>query len=509
MSFFNADDDRNVVRDIVSFDYNKGSIYNDDIVEQTTNPKRKSTPSIDRDTIEGELIPKKETYYKIDFPNKSPNFSYAKIKPHSYTATKMYLFGLLHNNISGVSVNDSKMVGEIVIEHASNTPGSGKVYVCFPLKEGGNSDKSNFIDSIVSRISTDKKNNREIATDLNNIIPDQEKCFYYTDVPANKWALEKKQTNHVFLFYKPIIVQPNTAKYILDNLSVHTSFFNVSSPNNTTIVDIQHGDIMEGMVEGNTGGEITDDNGDVYIDCQPTGESDETLQAYSIPIESEYGDSKGKIDFMRTIVNMCMFLLVAAGAYFIVPPFYKNNVVDKINLQYIDSPELRKKNIHLADSTMITAFVGYILYAFYIGINYTDMTSFIYIGFALSITAASIYSIIQSNKLDDNFMTTRIENKSPIKTLFSLDEPINVSYGEKLGFIMTLFGLAFSEENRMNFMLTWIIMFSLMLIIVNFFIFRKIDGSKEKQSTSLWEWAFPLFMLNTTIITPSIFLSIT
>jgi len=499
MSFFNTNADRNVVRDIVSFDYNRVSIYKNDIVEQTTNPKRKSSPAIDKGSIEGELIPNKETYFKIDFPNKSPNFSYANMKPHSYTATHMYLFGLLHNNISGVSVGNKDIVGELVIEHANNMANTGKVYTCFLLKRGDKSSDSTFIDSLVGRISTDRSNNKEIVSDLNTIIPNQKKCFYYTDMPQKKWVLDEKIKNHVFLFYEPIVIQPNTAKYILDSLSTNVPFFNTNSSSDTVNIDIQPGGIMEGMVEGN------EDN--LYIDCQPTGESDETIQAYSIPIKSEYGDSKGKIDFMRTIVNMCMFLMIAAGAYFIVPPFYKNSVIDKINIQNIDDLTTRKKNISLADNTLITVFITYILYAFYLGITYTDMTSFIYIGFALSITAASMYSIVQSKKLDDEFMTTRVENKPPIKSLFSIDEPVKLSYGEKFAFISTLFGIAFSQENRMNFILTWIIMYVMMMVIVNIFVFSKID--ENEQSTSLWEWAFPLFILNTTIITPAIFLSIT
>jgi len=54
------------------------------------------------------------------------------------------------------------------------------------------------------------------------------------------------------------------------------------------------------------------------------------LNTYNLPINSELMNQKQDMDYMKTSVNFAIFSFVLVGCYFVVPPFYKFMILDKI-----------------------------------------------------------------------------------------------------------------------------------------------------------------------------------
>ena len=206
MSFFDLKNDKHVVKSEVVYDYRNVSIYNNDISKRTMYTNNKAGVNINdlsfgeqvgaintfyrsllpnkaeadvAELTKGKRMHTKTAFYRVSFPNKSPNLTYSKITPSSYTATNLYLFGLLHNNIKDLSVSDDQIIGELVIEHETNSYFSSKAYTCFLLKRSTN-EGTNMIDSIIEMANGAYPEKNGLDIDLNKIIPEQTECFFYT-----------------------------------------------------------------------------------------------------------------------------------------------------------------------------------------------------------------------------------------------------------------------------------------------------------------------------------------
>ncbi len=546
MSFFDLNNDKNIVVEPIVYDYRNVVIYKNDVSERTVDTKNKIGAAAD-DAISGKLIKPKNTFYRVSYPNKSPNLTYAKMNPSSYTATQFYLYGLLHDNITGLSASDEEFVGELVIEHTTSTYSNKKVYTCFLLKRSSSSE-SNGIDHILEMAKGTYQGKNALDIELNSIIPKQKDCFLYEDTPST----------HVFLFTTPIEVNAASADFILNKLSVKTNLFKIFAPNNTTRIQLDAavegfetkqpaGNRPTGLAKkpnitptglekkmnnttltpisptssankptssANTPMKKGFDN-EVYIDCQPTGESDETIQAYSIPINSEYSGAKSTIDLMRSSINLLMFLIISITAYFVLPSIYKKIVVDKINTSYPEPSAKGKRveSILSADSTIIGILVGYIIYAFATGISSEVNIGFTYIGFALSIATTALYSIIQMNKTDKAFMTTSVKIDNSYENIYT-DPTTNSNYNALTGtpafIIMLIMTLISTKEYRNNFFFVWVLLFGLTMVFLKLVVFKTLDSAyaKDRGEQTMSNWFFPILIFNTLILTPAVYLSI-
>jgi hypothetical protein len=76
----------------------------------------------------------------------------------------------------------------------------------------------------------------------------------------------------------------------------------------------------------------------IYIDCNPTGESADTIAAYNIPINSEYAKVSSKSMFERHATFAGMFLIALVGVYMVVPWFYRTYVIESI-IEWYDRKE--------------------------------------------------------------------------------------------------------------------------------------------------------------------------
>ena len=333
MSFFKLDDNN------ISYDNNIKYIYKDttinkrDVKEHTNDNLHNSIKKENKVEVEGKLIPIKDTFYKINFPNKEANFVYTNLTPSSYIANNIYLYSVLHHNISGVTTNNKEIIGEIVIEHSNPNKQNQKVYVCFLINEELIKTSDNSIDKIINLVEG-KSDYNELSVAIKNDIPTQTHCFHYED-----------NNNHVFVYTNPISVKKNAASFFKNKLASKTKLFNIYPTHNDRIVShqlIKLGE-KEGFVSKTTTFQEAAE-GEIYIDCQPAGESDETVPALNVPLHSGYAESKKKTDAFKSIIHFLVFIIIAVVSVFGASSLYKILIIDMINTSGITDQDNNNNN---------------------------------------------------------------------------------------------------------------------------------------------------------------------
>ena len=304
MSFFELDNNQNTISEKIKYIYSGTSVNQRDITQHSNDEQFNSIKKTDLKETEGTRIPVKNTFYKINFANREPNFIYAGMNPSSYVATTMYLYGLLHRNISGItSKPDTGIVGEIVIEHANANKQTQKVYTCFLVAEQSDKTTNNSVDTLVNMV-TGEGSEPDITVVLNSLIPKQKRCVHYVD-----------GDNHVFLFTTPLQVNKAAAEFFRNKLATETKLLKVYPPVDYEVIAL---DKDVAAQEGFTVIEGVD--GEIYIDCQPTGESDDTI---AVQI--------GRFTFINNItfwvINVILLLIF-------VIPVYNFHVVGRMENQH-------------------------------------------------------------------------------------------------------------------------------------------------------------------------------
>ena len=93
MSFFYPNE--KVYNDNIKTAYKTKTIFHKEVNEFNNNL---NDTLISKDSpIEGELIKHKDTYFRINYSSKEPNFVDGSISPSKYTSEFIYMFGLLLN----------------------------------------------------------------------------------------------------------------------------------------------------------------------------------------------------------------------------------------------------------------------------------------------------------------------------------------------------------------------------------------------------------------------------
>ena len=339
-------------------------------------------------------------------PTNKPNLFFPD-STTSYSSKYISIYSLIHNNILNVTCDangnriNSNIIGEMVIEHDSIT-GYGKVYTCFLLQKSGNSTAKNDIDNIVFNNSASENDKKEtIKLKLNGLIQTSNCISYSTGY------------NIIIVFTKPITINSNTATSIQKYPSMSSLFANKPKDNTSyNIINKTSG------LGGSAIGKKDDD--EIYIDCKPTGASNEDIATYNVPINSEYTQDAQKLDFMKTTINLCMVIIFLLLTYFLVPFGYKMVVIDNVNkfinedkdnykseVEKVGVPVDRFVRIRSAD-TLLTIISSMIFtYLLYTGIKKNDFDMIL-----LSLYFALIYglsfSMIQFSKTSIDFMRTKL-----------------------------------------------------------------------------------------------------
>jgi hypothetical protein len=354
------------------------------------------TITIQKSEIKGPHNISSQNYFSIPYINQTstPNFEYTPINattPETYAVKNIYFFGLLHNNIQDVTTgrdSDPNIIGELVIEHSSNT--TRKVlYTCHLLKKynPGQTQLGTDIDTVIDLMDADAINASII---LNSSISKAIKYIVYEDGPGKL----------IMINTNPIMIVDTTA--FISRYDTTTTLFGINAPNVYKIIDGINITIRK--------------EEDIYIDCKPTGVSDEEVSTYNIPLLSETSNQKQNLDFMKMTVNFVIFIVILIVASFGIPILYKAVVINKV-IQLVgigkndDDDEKGHVRIKTIDVFIFLFFTILILSIFGYGKENGDYNSFMVCLF-LSVFYILSSVLISVKKQDENYMTFDRQNLS-------------------------------------------------------------------------------------------------
>uniref|UniRef100_A0A6C0D2P7 Uncharacterized protein n=1 Tax=viral metagenome TaxID=1070528 RepID=A0A6C0D2P7_9ZZZZ len=340
----------------------------------------------------------KSTFFSTSLPD-SGNASviYTNGANVTYTTSNLYVYRLLHNNISGLTDGTSTMVGELVIELKPST-GSKKAYMCFLLENtpSGISETKTSIDELLDPANVGKT----INVNVSSFISSMDTCIQYS---------ESKSSNTVFVFLQPIFITDNTYKVITtsgDTKSGYdstTTLFNTGAPTKYSQIPGQNVK-MSGQDE-------------IMIECHPT-DSFQTLTSYiegydsigntminMVPSTSKDAEKTQIADFSIASATACTILLSIIVCYNLVPTIYKFFVVDKVfsffsNGNSIDNDGALTR-IRSADGVICIYFLLLIVLLYSLT---AYQTMFIYFGFLVFAFFVMSYALLYIKKTDTEFM---------------------------------------------------------------------------------------------------------
>jgi hypothetical protein len=280
------------------------------------------------------------------FFNVSYNFSPCSVTTNIndiqsvYNTTSFYIYGLLHN-ITGLTDKLQNVNGEFVIENVSQLDGS-KLYLCFLLQSVSATDNptndpkngllSQFFNNLVTdsnRIFIEKgsssiNKNIQISPYNDQTIPSQTNCITYFDTTKNAT---------VVIYTNPItyntITNPSDFKAYLSGLTTTTKLFK-TQPNSSSdkINNSSNGSNgSNGSTSSTSKTNVENDN--IYIDCNPTGESEESIKTYKLPINSNLMNDIQKSSVSTLINNFAMFSILLILCYVGIPQLYSAAVCEK------------------------------------------------------------------------------------------------------------------------------------------------------------------------------------
>lgn len=357
----------------------------------------------------------------------NPNLFVSKNNAVYYTV-KWFVYGLLHNNIAGLTaqepaesytgaIPDKGIIGELVIEHSSST-NANKVYLCFLLKYPGVAaallQSTSTIDNILTLTGDNAKSSTVTSVNLNN------------DIALNKdpAAITYKSNNDtVIVFLDPIVITDNA----VGEFSKRTDLFDIfpSIATEYSLISANHIEPsvrVEVLPNANTtpgqfldkkSGQQHDDN-EIYIDCSPSNESSESIRTYSIPTGSDIAGELSAMGFMSMFINFITFIVLIVGVYICVPELYKRLVINKVlallpNLHFDTGvPDAVKPLLRIRS---VDIFITFIVVGIMVSLGSWGKTnnSPILIGSSVFLLFIYILSfcILQYSKTSDDFMTYR------------------------------------------------------------------------------------------------------
>lgn len=217
-----------------------------------------------------------------------------------YKHKKAYFNELIHNNITGLTNETPNDYGELILEHSA--PGSGTpIYVCFLLEYNSSPDNVNDIDKMIGFSGQTAHIHAGIV--LNDFITPQSGCISYESTKDNV-----KST--VFVFTTPIPIN-SVSKEIIQNCTSAEEKF-LAYPAGT-------GDYL---VLPTTSISLPDPD-QIYINCNPTGESSDTVSNYLYPVDSAGGAEQDARSAMYTMHLFAVFMMVSVGVVAFVPGIYQ------------------------------------------------------------------------------------------------------------------------------------------------------------------------------------------
>lgn len=255
-----------------------------------------------------------------------------------YKNSHFYLTPQIHkvdNLRSGIA---NYICGQLIIKHESVTDMS-PAYSCYFL---ANQRSSASEAKVLDRFIEEEPSSYAFSLKLNDVIPsphnDGEAIYF------------KSGNQKIFVFTTPI--------YVTEEMK--TKLDKLKDEENTS--ELMFNDVYNSDYRIILGEYIRNDTGDeIYIDCNPTGETKDEDDAYVIPVNSDIMDNKSNYDNSLMVTNFAIFAVITVFSYFNIPPLYKYAVIDlvllgtKADKSILD--ESRSNSLFAINSKLIIGFL--------------------------------------------------------------------------------------------------------------------------------------------------------
>ena len=328
-----------------------------------------------------------------------------------YNHSKAYFYKLFHDNIGEVTNGSDAATkyGELIIEH--KPPGStNKTFVCF-LLEYTDSDQITDIDTMINFKTT--ANSLYAGVELNSVIPNQDSCVVYDSTISNI-----KST--VFVFSTPIKINAASKKRIMQCTDVadvpivkyHTDYI-VLPAKNISLPDPDQ----------------------IYINCNPTGESADKIDTYNLPINSVSGSEQDAKSAMQTMTMFAIFVIMSVGLVAFVPGIYKFTVLQRALTLTRSKTEDFLEYMRALDGALIAVF-GIISFSLIISGFSTENAVALSFGFSFLYMIIASMWILYIKRHDREYMTVGTYNSYDPKVEYVLPEFDKI--GSALGAVLTL-----------------------------------------------------------------------
>ena len=244
----------------------------------------------------------------------------------SYIAKKIYV-----NDSPVHSLNGN---GEIIVEHKDFIGNSEKLFLIIPVnKKKGVPKTDNAINSLITNL--DATNKVDIDFNFNVNLDNKTGYYYYTNTDRVNIK------SHFIVFEESIDIKdlPNTSS-VPNELTVAAD-----DANNLTIYKGENdaNKTDKGVVNSKSSKEDQ-----IYIDCQPTGVSKETISSYNLPINSEYTENSALLNFERSTTTIAFFSVACVLSFLVGPELYKTAIINNI-IRHIGNPKIYNGFLNVGD----------------------------------------------------------------------------------------------------------------------------------------------------------------
>jgi hypothetical protein len=343
-----------------------------------------------------DIVLKTPEYIKYSFygNQKTPNITINKTQ---YITNNLYIWkGKIHN------IPNIQYDAELIIETIN---GKQKTFLCLLLKHSYTVINPTFIDNLWN--NTDEK---PVLIDLEkNLTTNNEAIFY------------KDGINTIIIPIKPIFINtniksniPNPKCFIIPNFSNDYIIVNFSTKTQNNIQTIQEN--VNSYIETFTPAELTEQG--LYLDCEPTSQSTNTLPAITIPLDANGNVNLSNSLLYTSIMNSLILFIIIIFIFLSLPTFYKFSVIDVINRINVPDKSTRLSTVCYFIFTAILILVISLVADGLTNSNIYQAYSGLLFGLMLIVGSIRLY-FLRNNK-DYNFQ--QIYNYNPIDLFIWLNE---------------------------------------------------------------------------------------
>jgi hypothetical protein len=233
--------------------------------------------------------------------------------PGPYLLKEIYITAPIHSTDYTIVSDD--IVGEMVLIFSMNREIINTdivVKVCV-LLESSTSTKINEIDKIITNWSTPLPTPSTIfPINIDEMIPNSD-FYYYDDIKNNK--------SKVIVFNNPIGVNKSSFNIITNTYPIKRR--DISGLTATAPQSFNYLPSSQASSAGND---------EIYIDCQPTGVSEDEVKTYNLPLNSAYTNSVMKVDSANQTTLLFVLVVLLAVLYFTSPYMYETLIIKNLAL---------------------------------------------------------------------------------------------------------------------------------------------------------------------------------